>query len=90
MGGMLFDRSLQKGIKKRYIPPPMIVSFPSNASYKEVIQKGVDKFFPDDADSPDIFCLADSSGVPFDVEDKDTWNLLSTQDYLQANFVYML
>jgi hypothetical protein len=65
----------------------LIVSFPSNV---EVIQKGVDKFFPDDADSPDIFCLADSSGVPFDVEDKDTWNLLSTQDYLQANFVYML
>ena len=44
MGGMLFDTSAQKGIKKKYIPPPMIISFPSNASYKEVIQKGVEKF----------------------------------------------
>ena len=27
MGGMLFDRSAGKGIKRRYIPPPMIISF---------------------------------------------------------------
>ena len=75
MGGMLFDRSVQKGIKRRYIPPPMILTFLSNAFYKEVIQKGVEKFFPHDADSPDLFCLADSSGIPFEVEDKDNWCL---------------
>lgn len=75
MGGMLFDTSAQKGIRRRYIPPPMIISFPSNASYKEVIQKGVEKFFPEDKESPDIFCLADSSGVPFEIEDADTWSL---------------
>ena len=41
--GKLFDRRLQKGIVS--LPPCMILSFLSNASYKEVIQKGVEKFF---------------------------------------------
>ena len=69
MGGMLFDRSVQRGI------PPIIISFPSNASYKEVIQKGVEKFFPDEKDFMDMFCLADSSGVPFEIEDTELWCL---------------
>ena len=55
--------------------PPIIISFPSNASYKEVIQKGVEKFFPDDKDFMDMFCLADSSGVPFEIEDTELWCL---------------
>ena len=59
MGGILLDISVQKGIKRKYIPP-IIVSFPINASYKEVIQKGVEKCLPDDKDFMDMFCLADS------------------------------
>ena len=75
MGDMLFDRNLQRGIKRRYIPPPTIISFLSNASYKEVIQKGVEKFFPDDKDSLEVFCFADSTGIPFEIENTDTWSL---------------
>ena len=64
LGGMAYDKNLQKGVKRRSIPPPMVVSFPCNVIYKSVIQKGIEKFFPDDVDSPHLFCLADSSGVP--------------------------
>lgn len=39
LGGMIFDSSLQKGVKKRYIPPPMIFTFSSDATHKDVIQK---------------------------------------------------
>ena len=69
MGGMLYDRHLQKGVKRRYIPAPRIISLPGHAS---VIQKGVEIFFPEEMESLEIFHLADSSGTPFEM---DTWSL---------------
>ena len=75
LGGMAYDKNLQKGVKRRSIPPPMVVSFLCNATYNFVIHKGIKKFFPDDIDSPHLFCLSDSSGVPYEIEDKDTWSL---------------
>ena len=72
---MIFDKNLQRGVKRRYIPPPKIFSFPSNTSYKDIIQKGVERFFPDDIEFTDMFCLADSTGIPYEIEEKDTWCL---------------
>ena len=74
-GGMAYDENLQKGVKKRSIPAPMVTSFPCNATYDSVISKGIEKFFPDDVGSPHLFCLADSSAVPYEITDKDTWSL---------------
>ena len=77
---MVYDRILKKGVKRRYVPPPMIFSFSGNATCMDVIQKGIEKFFSE-VQSPDAlnFCLADSSGIPY--ERNDTWSL---SEFIQA------
>ena len=72
---MIFDDELQKGVKKRYIPPPMNVSFPGTATYDDVISSGRENFFPDENTSADTFCLCDSSGTPFKVDNPESWVL---------------
>ena len=63
-------------MKKRYIPPSQIVSFPANASYNCVIWKAREIFFPDESnESNDCFCLTDSCGVPHNVESESDWVL---------------
>ena len=68
VGGMLFDEKLGKGVKKQYIPPSQTVTFPTNASYDLVIEKGREVFFPDEPNESDYFTLADSSGMPYEIK----------------------
>ena len=73
---MVYDEELGKGVKKRYIPASQMVIFPANASFSLVIQKSREIFFPDETnESDDSFTLADSRGVPYDVENKSDWIL---------------
>ena len=71
----MFDKELEKGVKKRFIPPSQIMTFPFSAPYDFVIQKGRKTFFPNNSSGPDCFCLADSSGIPYDIEDQSNWVL---------------
>ena len=91
---MIYDRNLQKGVKKIYIPPPTIFSFPSNATYLDVILKGIERFFPEEIQSPDLFCLTDSSGIPYNIEQKNKinglyQNLFKEPGSLPVNFICM-
>ena len=72
---MIFDEELQKGVKKRFIPPPVTMSLACSATYDTVIDKGREHFFPDETGSDDSFFLADSSGIPYKVENKSDWIL---------------
>ena len=72
---MIFDEKLQKGVRRRSIPPPLNISLPCSAPYDTLIKKGRENFFPDDTSSDDLFCLADSNGIPYEVEDKSDWVL---------------
>ena len=78
---MIFDEELQKGIKKRCIPPPLTVCFPSNASYDTVLQKGKECFFPYENSATASFCLADSGGTPYKVAHESDWVL---SDFVQT------
>ena len=71
----MFDEELEKGVKKRCIPPSQMMTFPISAPYDLVIQKGKETFFPNITSGTDCFCLADSSGVPYDIEDESDWVL---------------
>lgn len=73
LGGMVFDKDLKKGVKKQYIPPSQVMSFPRSAPYDLIIQKGQEVFFPDNSSEAD--CLADSGGMAYDIEDKSDWVL---------------
>ena len=70
-----WNKELEKGVKKRFIPPSQIMTFPFSAPYDFVIQKGRKTFFPNNSSGPDCFCLADSSGIPYDIEDQLNWVL---------------
>ena len=73
---MIYDEELGKGVKKRYIPASPVVTFSANSSFSLVIQKSREIFFPDETnESDDSFTLADSGGVPYDVENKSDWML---------------
>ena len=72
---MVFDEDLEKAVKKQYIPPSEIITFPSSAPYNLVIQKGRETSFPSDTSEADCFRLADSGGVPYDIEEKSDWVL---------------
>ena len=72
---MIYDEELQKGVKKGFIPPSVNVSFPSTATYDDIIDVGRETFFPDESSSLDTFCLCDSSGIMFKVKDHSSWIL---------------
>ena len=72
---MIYDDELQKGVKKRFIQPPVNVPFPSTATYDDLIKFGRETFFPDESSPLDTFCLCDSSGTMFKVEDRSIWVL---------------
>ena len=72
---MVFDEVMEKGVKKRYIPPSKTMTFPHDVTYDLVIQRGIETFFPDETSEVDCFCLADSGGVPYVIEDKSSWKL---------------
>lgn len=72
---MIYDEELQKGVKRRFIPAPVNVSFPSTATYDDVITIGRETFFPDENSALDTFCLCDSSGTMFKVDDNSSWVL---------------
>ena len=77
LGGMVFSDSLQRGIKKKIIPSPLVLSFPFDATYEDVIRKGVEMFFPNTSTDCDIFTLVDSNGIPYHIENKSIWTLSS-------------
>ena len=75
VGGMIFNDKLCKGVRKRYIPSAQTMTFPTDASYKMVIEKGRRFFFPDELDDDDCFGLADTGGMPYKIQNKVDWVL---------------
>ena len=75
IGGMMFNTTSRKGIKRKDLPSPKIVDFDACSSYEDIVMKGKELFFPQESDNFDAYSLAGSSGVPFDIADKENWVL---------------
>lgn len=73
--GMAFDPEQQKAVRRRTIPPPSAMRFSGSITYEEILKIGKDHFFPELDCSLESFCLADASGVTYQILDKATWTL---------------
>ena len=76
---MLFDSSLKRGVRKKYLPEPnpRRVELARNSTLNAVFEKAKGLFFEDfDVDIRDM-CLADSGGIILSVDDKSSWTLSS-------------
>lgn len=89
---MIFDKTSQHGIKKQFIPPPRVVDIHKYASYDDVLKIDHDLFFTDETDDLSRYVLCGTSGVPFEITDKDDWFLcdfLKVMAISLANFDFM-
>lgn len=59
-----------------------MIDFPRGALYEEVLEKKRENFFSDKTEDITAYCLAGSSGVPFDIEDPEDWVL---QDFIKEH-----
>ena len=46
MGGMIYDEDLQRGIKKKHLPPPRVVELGKSMNLEEILCEGKNMFFP--------------------------------------------
>ena len=63
---MVYEPELYKGIKKRCIPPPMVIDFHNLVTCEEVIEDAENVFFQNEESDLCKFSLARASGVPFE------------------------
>ena len=63
---MIYDDVLRRGVSKKHLPGPRIFEFPSNTDYNEFISTVKPYFFKND--SAGDFCLANASGIPFEID----------------------
>ena len=82
MGGMIYNEELQRGIKKKTIPPPRIVDFSKAASYSEVIEQAKAVSFSDSKNDNSCFALAGPSGTLYEIQDSENWIL---QDFMKKH-----
>ena len=72
----MFDSDQQKAVRRRTIPPPSSISFAISTTYEDILEIGKNYFFPEFIDCPlDFFCLADSSGILYQIKEKAAWTL---------------
>ena len=46
-----------------------------SSNYKDVIKIGKELFFKEETDDLKLYCLCGTSGIPFHIEDKASWNI---------------
>ena len=79
---MIYDDCLRRGVSKKYLPGPRVFEFPSNTSYDEYISIVKPYFFND---STGEFCLANASGIQFEISKKRT-HVLRTSIEVEAYY----
>ena len=86
---MIYVSELDKGVKKKHLPSPHIVDF---MSYKDVINLGKEVLFKKETDDVKLYCLCGTLGIPFHIEDNDSWNIyeyIKDHGYNLVNLNYM-
>lgn len=71
----MFDRDLQRGVKKKDLPPPRVMELAKSSTLEEVLLADKSIFFTDIEDSLSSFAIADSGGIPFEILDPEDWIL---------------
>ena len=74
VGAMIYDRDMQRGVMKKHLPGPRITEFPSTINYADFISSLKELFFFEEVVSVGQLAIANSSGIPFDVN-RDDWIL---------------
>ena len=77
LGGMLYDRVLGRGIRKKYLPEPnpTKIEMCRDTSYLGVFDVAKSTYFMDlDVEYEDM-CLADSAGMPIAIADTEKWTV---------------
>ena len=75
---MIFDTKLRRGVMKRHLPGPKIVSF-SSTSFDDFVATVKPMFFLEEQ-HVGKFGIANASGIPFEVN-SSTWEL---QDFVKS------
>ena len=77
LGGMVYDNTLRKGVRKKYLPEPnpTKVELKRDTKYHDILELAKTMYFPEFEESTDFLSLADSSGMPITVADEITWTL---------------
>ena len=85
LGGMIFDRKQNKGVRRKYLPEPnpARVMLSKDSDITTVLQKAIDYFYKDFSpiSTTDIL-LADSSGNKIEISNPKEWKL---GDYYSRN-----
>ncbi len=71
---MIYNEDMKKGVMKRHLPGPRIVDFSSGIGYGDFLTILKPMFFTADVIAHGQFALANSSGIPFDVNCEE-WTL---------------
>jgi len=66
---MKFDQEKQRGTKRKELGPITSCSIPPDASYQDVLAKGIEEFFPSSGQRQFNYYLADAQGgkLPDDI-----------------------
>ena len=77
LGGMVFDRELNRGVRKKYVsePNPQKVELQRDSTLPAVLEKAKELYFKDMHPQLDALSLCDSSGVLIPVQDDIAWTL---------------
>ncbi len=68
---MVYDVIQEKGVKRKNIPSPKMISFPKATTYAELIKQRKETFFPSGPPDLSSCCLVGAAGVPFDINNED-------------------
>lgn len=69
----MYDTRSQKGTKRKTLPSPRVIDFDATATYMDVVKRAKESFFPENTDDMNAYSLAGTSGIPFDVDNKENW-----------------
>ena len=77
LGGMVYDHTLCKGVRKKYLPEPnpTKVELKRETKYHDLLGLARRIYFSEFQESTDSLSLADSSGMPISVADETMWTL---------------
>ena len=65
LGPLLYDATEQRGIKRSFLPSPRKENFNLDSTYTDIVKRGRELFFTDEADEDDdCFWLTEASGHP--------------------------
>ena len=74
---MVYDHNLGRGIRKKYLAEcnPTKIELSKETKFGEILQTATSLFFEEFDHTKDTLSLADSSGVPIQLSDPDSWTL---------------